>query len=188
MGRSRACRSWSWLPRWTRSKQRRPRHETKRSHGASPWPCQTMSLTSTSCATTRARSWTTTQRSQRRPHQVQCVQERRVLQQGVPKAARGRAQGRLQGHEPGEQDMKESRCRGVVVTWCSSSSFTSFAQPSLSAQRALSALVLQPSRTPRAEKPRGHPSYPAFCHSFFLGGRRLSSIVREGVYSVMPTQ
>jgi hypothetical protein len=33
----------------------------------------------------------------------------------VPKAALGRAQGRLQGHEPGEQDMKDSR--GVVVTW-----------------------------------------------------------------------
>jgi hypothetical protein len=37
---------------------------------------------------------------------VQCVQERRVLQQGVPKAALGRAQGRLQGHEPREHDMK----------------------------------------------------------------------------------
>jgi hypothetical protein len=59
---------------------------------------------------------------QRRPQQVQCVQERRVLQQGVPTSAPGRAQGRLQGHEPGEQDMKESRCRGVVVTWYSSCS------------------------------------------------------------------
>ncbi len=72
-----------------------------------------------------------------------------VLQQGVPKSALGRAQGRLQGHERGDQDMKESRCRRDLVIIMK---LTAFAQLWLSAQRALSAHVVPPSRTRRSAR------------------------------------
>jgi hypothetical protein len=105
---------------------------------------------------------------QRRPHQVQCVHERRVLQQGVPKAALGTS--RLQGDEPGEQDMKMSR--GVVVSSLLGTLHAAYLPWLVCA--ACSQPVLQ--RGERLERPRprvqhvggGPPSCQAPAHSLSL--------------------